>query len=186
MSSPPKMDRVTMVMVALLLLGAALMGWQELAHEQLLEASSPAPDFTVATFTGGQLSLSELQGQVVVVDFWATWCGPCREEMPMLVQVARELEAQGVRLVAISNDDLDEQREAVAAFVASQPQLAPYAAFGTPELGRQYLVHVLPTLYVIDRRGRVVGSKAGQISEGQLRRWIDEALARDEGASAPR
>jgi thiol-disulfide isomerase/thioredoxin len=99
--------------------------------------------------------------------------------MPMLVRVAKEYEGRGVRLVAIANDDLDQQKEAVAGFIARQPQLAPYAAYGTPDVGQRYLVKGLPTLYVIDRHGAIVGAEVGQLSENQLRRWIDRALARE-------
>lgn len=174
-----KTDRLTVFLVGLLLAGAVLMGWQEVADEALLEAKSRAPAFSVEKYEGGRVSLSDLEGKVVLIDFWATWCLPCREEMPMLVRVAKEYEDRGVRLVAISNDDLDQQKEAVAEFVARQPQLAPYAAFGTPGVGQQYLVKVLPTMYVVDRRGAIVGAETGQLSEGQLRRWIDRALARE-------
>jgi len=174
-----KTDTLTLVLVGLLLVGAVLMGWQEVADEALLKAQSQAPELSVERYEGGQVSLAELAGQVVLVDFWATWCLPCREEMPMLVRVAKEYEGRGVRLVAIANDDLDQQKEAVAGFVARQPQLAPYAAYGTPDVGQRYLVKGLPTLYVIDRHGAIVGAEVGQLSENQLRRWIDRALARE-------
>jgi thiol-disulfide isomerase/thioredoxin len=171
-----KTDRVSAVIVGLLLLGAALMGWQEVEDSRRLPDGSPAPDFTVERFEGGSVTLSALKGHVVLVDFWATWCPPCREEMPYLVKLAKQYEAQGVRLVAVSNDDLDEQREAVGRFVERLPELKPYAVFGTPQLGADYLVRVLPTLYVIDRQGHIVASGTGQASEAQIERWIEKAL----------
>ena len=176
--SEKKTDRLTSALVGLLLVGAVLMGWQEVSNEKLLKEASQAPDFSVEAFAGGQVSLASLKGTVVLVDFWATWCGPCREEMPMLVRVAKEYESRGVRLVAIDRDDLDGQKDAVAEFVGRQPQLGPYAVFGTPELAERYLVRALPTLYVVDRQGAIVASEVGTVSEGQLRRWIEKALAR--------
>jgi thiol-disulfide isomerase/thioredoxin len=98
--------------------------------------------------------------------------------MPYLVKLAKQYEAQGVRLVAVSNDDLDEQREAVGRFVERLPELKPYAAFGTPQLGAAYLVRALPTLYVIDREGRIVASGTGQASKAEIERWIQKALGR--------
>jgi thiol-disulfide isomerase/thioredoxin len=176
--SEKKTDRLTSALVGLLLVGAVLMGWQEVSNEKLLKEASQAPDFSVEAFVGGQVSLAALKGTVVLVDFWATWCGPCREEMPMLVRVAKEYESRGVRLVAIDNDDLNEQKDAVTELVGRQPQLGPFAAFGTPELSERYLVRALPTLYVVDRQGAIVASEVGTVSEGQLRRWIEKALAR--------
>lgn len=180
MSEQPKKktDRVSAVIVVLLLAGAAVMGWQEVEDSRRLPDDSPAPDFTVERLEGGAVTLSALKGHVVLVDFWATWCPPCREEMPYLVKLAKQYEGQGVRLVAVSNDDLDEQREAVGRFVEGLPDLKPFAAFGTPELGADYLVRALPTLYVIDRDGHIVASATGQASESQIERWIQKALER--------
>ncbi|MCC6333390.1 MAG: TlpA family protein disulfide reductase [Myxococcales bacterium] len=178
MRAAKKPDRVTVVIVGLLLAGAALMGWQEVEASRRLPDDSVAPDFTVETLLGGPVSLSSLKGQVVVIDFWATWCGPCRDELPYLLKQVKAHEAKGVKFLAVSNDDLDEQHEAVSAFVKGMPDLGPYAAFGTPELGHTYLVRALPTLYVIDRQGKIVASETGQASETQIARWIEAALER--------
>jgi thiol-disulfide isomerase/thioredoxin len=171
-------DRVTVVLVGLLLAGAAVLGWQEVESSRRLPDDSAAPDFTVERLEGGTISLSSLRGKVVVLDFWATWCPPCRNQMPYLVKQVKAQEAKGVQLLAVSNDDLDEQREVVSSFVGAMPELAPYVVFGTPELGQTYLVRALPTLYVIDREGKIVASETGQASEAQIARWIEEALER--------
>jgi thiol-disulfide isomerase/thioredoxin len=171
-------DRLTPVLVGLLLAGAVVMGFQEVADTKLVPEGAPAPDFTVQSLVGEPVTLSALKGQVVVVDFWATWCGPCREELPMLLETARAFEARGVKLVMVSTDDVSEQREAVEAFARREPGLAPYAAFGTPALGEQYLVRALPTLYVLDRRGQVVAARAGTVARWQLERWLEHALER--------
>ncbi len=171
-------DAVTWVIVGLLLLGAIVMGFQEVSFSSLLKDDSPAPDFTVKTLAGPELTLSKLRGKVVLVDFWATWCGPCQKEMPYLLSLVKEYEPRGVTLVAVSNDDLSEQAAAVEEFALHLPALRPFAAFGTPELGSRYLVRALPTLYVIDAKGEVVTSQVGVASESQLRRWIEKALER--------
>jgi thiol-disulfide isomerase/thioredoxin len=178
-SEGKKPDRVSTFIVVLLLAGAALMGWQEVQDSRRLPDDSLAPDFTLERLEGEPVSLSALKGQVVLVDFWATWCPPCREEMPYLVKLAKQYEAKGVRLVAVSNDDLDDQREAVSRYVVeTMPELRPYAAFGTPDVSATYLVRALPTLYVVDRAGAIVASQTGQASESQIEQWIEEALAR--------
>lgn len=180
MSETPKrgMDRVSGFVVAALLGLALLMGWKEVEAGRRLPDDSPAPDFTLQRYEGGAVTLSQLQGQVVLVDFWATWCPPCRKEMPSLVRLAKRYESRGVRLLALSNDDLDEQREAVERFVGGMPDVAPYVVYGTPPVSSSYFVSVLPTLYVIDRQGRIASSATGQASETQLERWIEAALAR--------
>ncbi|MFO0596509.1 MAG: TlpA disulfide reductase family protein [Myxococcaceae bacterium] len=176
MSEPaPKSDRLTWTIVAVLLLGAIAIGWGEV-NSEILPEGSPAPLFKLDTLYGPPVELSALKGKVVVVNFWATWCPPCREEMPYLIKVVQEHEADGVALVAVSNDDLDGQREAVSAFIAGLPQLKSYAALGRPEVGMVYKVEALPSVFVIDKQGRVFASHQGQASESQLRRWIKKAL----------
>jgi peroxiredoxin len=173
-----KTDVVSVLIVAALMVGAILMGWQEVLESKLLRPGTAAPDFTVQTFEGGPVTLSSLKGKVVLVDFWATWCGPCVHEMPYLLSTVKAFEAQGVTLVALSNDDLGSQREVIGEFAKRFPALKAYAALGTPEVGSAYLVHSLPTLYVIDREGLIVAAQAGQAQEWQLKRWVEKALER--------
>jgi peroxiredoxin len=173
----PKTDRLTAFIVAVLLLGTIFMGWQEVQEGRMLAVGSEAPDFTLERPRGEPVQRSALAGKVVVVNFWATWCPPCREEMPDLVKVVQEFEAKGVTLVAISNDDLDTQKEVVPSFIRAFPELAPYAAYGTPPVSASYLVRALPTTYVLDRKGRVVVAWQGQANEVQLNRWVQDALA---------
>lgn len=177
MSEPAKkMDVTTMFFIGLLLLGAVVLGWQEVMDVDVLPKHSIAPPFTVERIDAPPLALASLQGKVVVVNFWATWCPPCREELPYLISTVKEYEPKGVTLVAISNDDRPGQREAVKAFLTQFPELTPYAALGVPDVGERYQVKALPSVYVIDRYGHVSASFQGQATESQLRRWIDGAL----------
>jgi thiol-disulfide isomerase/thioredoxin len=172
---PKKVDLPTVLFVGALLIGAVLMGWQEV-NGGVLPKDSVAPPFKLEKMDGSQVELASLKGKVVVVNFWATWCPPCREEIPYLVATVKEYESKGVTLVAISNDDLPGQREAVQAFLDRYPPLTQYAALGVPAVGHSYQVKALPSVYVIDREGHVSASFQGQASESQLRRWIDQAL----------
>ena len=174
---PKKVDLPTVIFVGALLIGAVLMGWQQ-ATGGILEEDSVAPPFKLEKMDGSQVELASLKGQVVVVNFWATWCPPCREEIPYLVATVKEYEPKGVTLVAISNDDRAGQREAVQNFLSRYPPLTQYAALGVPEVGHSYKVEALPSVYVIDREGHVSASFQGQATERQLRRWIDAALAK--------
>lgn len=77
----------------------------------------PAPDFTFRTLDGRELTLSSFRGKVLVLDFWASWCPPCRDEIPVLVELARQYEGRGVDVVGLSLEDPKEDRETVAAFL---------------------------------------------------------------------
>ena len=176
MSEPAKkMDLTTSIIVGSLLLGAVLLGWQEVLEQDVLPKNSVAPPFTVERLDAPPLELASLKGKVVVVNFWATWCPPCREELPYLISTVKEYEPKGVTLVAISKDDRPGQRQAVQQFLESFPQLSPYAALGEPGIEARYHFKAIPSVFIIDRHGHISASFQGQASQSQLRRWIDAA-----------
>ncbi len=177
-ATPGKLDKVTIAFIAALLLGAAALGMQQSGGRSIVPAGARLPGFTLARAEGGEVSLAALRGKVVVVNFWATWCPPCREEIPYLVSTVESFAPEGVELVAISNDNLDAQRAVVTKFLTRFPQLKPYAVYGQPELGHAWQVRALPSVFILDREGRVVTSHQGQATEKQLRGWIQDALRR--------
>jgi cytochrome c biogenesis protein CcmG, thiol:disulfide interchange protein DsbE len=139
----------------------------------------PAPDFTLETADGVPLSLSDLRGRVVLLNIWASWCPPCRAEMPALDRVQQALGAEGLTVLGIHATDQD-SREAAAAFLDQTPVGFPVVYDLAGDVGRAYRVRALPTTFIIDRRGVIrevlVG---GPLSEAALRsaasRPLDEA-----------
>ncbi len=175
---PKKRDATSAVIALLLVLGAVGMAAYELSDSPLLPQDTAAPAFELSRLEGGTVKLEELRGKVVVLDFWATWCPPCNEEMPYLLKISREYEAKGVVFVAVSHDEPAEAREVVTEYCQRFPALRAHAVFGNPEVGAAYLVRALPTLYVLDRQGKVVASRQGLASERYVRAKVEEALAR--------
>ncbi len=168
---------LSMALVFALLVGAIVMGFVE--KDTAFPNATPAPGFAFERFAGGKVDSEDLKGRVVMLDFWATWCPPCVEEMPMLVKVAKEYEAKGVTFVAVSHDDPETATAAITKFVESQvPDLRPFAVYGSPVTGARYKVKSLPTLFVIGRDGKIANSLSGEISERRLRSWLDDALAK--------
>lgn len=133
----------------------------------------------VPASAGGKatLSLAELQGKVVMVDFWATWCGPCKYELPALVKLAEEYEKQGLVFVAVSQDDPTTRETDVAYYVRQElPSLARFVVYGEDPVTELYRIEVLPTLYFLDKEGRVIDSNRGILDENELRQRIEAAL----------
>jgi cytochrome c biogenesis protein CcmG, thiol:disulfide interchange protein DsbE len=119
--------------------------------------ASPAPDFKLPT-QSGTVSLDELRGKVVLVDFWASWCGPCRQSFPWMSDVAEHNAANGLVVVAIN---LDKSRESAEAFLRqfSPPFIVAFDPAG--KTAEAYNVGTMPSSYLVGRDGRVVYSHAG-------------------------
>jgi peroxiredoxin len=132
----------------------------------------PAPDFRLTSLDGGEVSLADYDGEIVLIDFWATWCGPCHAQAAILKQLHEEFEAKGVRFLAIS---LGEPEEIVREFVAERPY--PYPVLIDPEdqLSLDLGIYVLPTIMVVDREGVIAYLEPGVSTGETLRRVLYEA-----------
>ncbi len=140
-------------------------------------SSGAAPDFTLSTRAGagGQsLSLSDLKGRVVVLDFWASWCPPCRAAIPALEKIHRDYQSHGVAVIGINVSDNADPHEFMASMNATYTVLVDN---GTA--ARAYRVRGIPTLVVIDKSGKIRYRESGfgGATEGELRQAIDAALS---------
>lgn len=125
---------------------------------------------------GQQQSLAQWRGKVLIVNFWATWCGPCRDEMPQFVRVQNELGAHGVQFVGIAVDDAVKVRQFARELGLNYPALI--GGFGAMELSRVYgnQLMALPFTLVIDRKGRIVHTQLGPLPGDKLRALIGPIL----------
>lgn len=137
-----------------------------------------APLFTLERLDGSRVSLAELRGKVVVIDFWATWCPPCRAEMPWLVELGKRLAPRGVVFVAIDEDDPPGQVPLVKEFAGVVPGLERFAVLGDPEIESRYGVRSLPTLFIVDRQGRIAQRFVGQADEETVVAAVEQVAAR--------
>ncbi|MGE0129062.1 MAG: redoxin family protein [Blastocatellales bacterium] len=118
------------------------------------------PSFTVADLNGQEISPATLKGKVALIDFWATWCPPCRKEIPHFNQLYAEYRNRGLFVVGLA---LDEKAVEVRNFMRRQPIDYP-VALATPELQRQFGgIEVYPTAFLIDREGRIIKKYLGYI-----------------------
>ena len=126
----------------------------------LIRAARPtaAPDFTVPGLTGQALRLSDFKGQMVFLNFWATWCPPCKEEMPSMERLNRRFRGQGFTMVAIS---IDADTAAVPPFVKQFGLTFPIGLDPKMEVASGYALRALPTTVLIGRSGRMVAFAFG-------------------------
>jgi cytochrome c biogenesis protein CcmG/thiol:disulfide interchange protein DsbE len=147
-------------------------------------AGSQAPDFElkVVGSDGKTLQLSSLKGKAVIVSFWATWCEPCKVEMPWLVELQKKYAEQGLQVVGISMDDAEEKE--VIDFARKMGVNYPVLR-GTEKVADLYGgVDALPMTFWLDRSGKVVDSRVGLESESQIEDSIKKSLANGNLANA--
>ena len=132
-----------------------------------------APEFSLTDMTGQQLRLSDYRGKVVLLDFWATWCGPCREEIPHFVELQNKLGDQGFQIIGVSMDDGPEPvRDFYRQFKMNYP-----VVMGNAQIGELYSgVLGLPIAFVIGRDSRIYSKHIGATDISLLEREIEAQL----------
>jgi cytochrome c biogenesis protein CcmG, thiol:disulfide interchange protein DsbE len=133
----------------------------------------PAPDFNLPQLDGGDLRLSAYRGKVVLLDFWATWCDPCREEIPQFVELQQRYASSGLRIIGVSMDDSsDPVRPFYQQFHMNYP-----VVMGTARTGALYGgILGLPITFLIDRDGQIyakhIGATSAEVFEKEIRRLL--------------
>ncbi len=112
----------------------------------------PAPNFTLKSLSGKNLKLSEMTGNVVLINFWASWCGPCREEMPLLNALHKKYEPLGFTVLGVN---VEEDMEGAMNFLGHVPVDFPILLDNTNKVSKQYKVVAMPTTVVVDRDGNM-------------------------------
>ena len=136
--------------------------------------SGMAPDFTLTSFDGRTLTLSELRGQVVIINFWASWCPPCREEAAYLEQTWRKYKDKGVIFIGV--DWVDTEKEALAYMDEFD-----LTYFNGPDIGTRiaqaYNIQGVPETFYVAKNGELRGVHIGPLKSPELDEKIDELLA---------
>ncbi len=162
--------------------GAVVLPYAKPAKSALVGGA--APDFALPVIHNGEpgnrMKLSDQRGKAVLVDFWASWCAPCRAQAPILDGVARRFGSSRVVVIGVNTND-DQGNALDFAKTANLSYTSLHDAGGV--VATSFGVRELPTLVVVDREGRVVAVKTRVVREKELERLVHEALGRTEEAS---
>jgi cytochrome c biogenesis protein CcmG/thiol:disulfide interchange protein DsbE len=134
---------------------------------------APAPDFTLSLLDGRELSLADQRGLVVVVNFWASWCSPCRDEAPALERVWREYEDKGVVFVGVNVNDVTAN---AMAFIEEFNITYPNGPDPYNRISKAYHTTGVPETFLIAKEGRLAEQYIGSVAETRLRAALEELL----------
>ena len=144
------------------------------AAKTLKEGQAP-PDFTLKDANGADIRLSALQGKVVLLNFWATWCHGCKTEIPWFMEFAGRYNHNGLVVLGVSMDD--DGWKSVKPYAADKKINYP-VVIGSDSIAKQYGVETMPMTYLIDRRGRVAATHIGMVDRDKLEKEIVQFLAK--------
>jgi len=146
----------------------------------------PAPGFSLEDLSGKKVALASYKGKAVLVNFWATWCAPCRIETPWLVELRNQYAGQGFEILGVSTDDIDrddakklgEEKQEIAKFVQRMKMDYPILIDGATLEHPYGGLDVLPESFFVDRSGKVVAVQLGLTSKDDIEGNIKKALGK--------
>jgi len=138
-----------------------------------LQTGAPAPGFELKSNSGKPVSLADLKGQIVLVNFWASWCGPCRQEMPILEQLNHQYHNKGVALIGVN---VEPDTDAATAWLKATPFTFPILYDVDSKVSKLYEVQGMPNTVILDRKGIVRYIHRGY-SPGAENEYLDQIRA---------
>ena len=183
-AAPPSAGKRNATVLVVVIAAVALMLWvgarqsrngnSPLGGGATMEVGKTAPDFELSTLDGKAAHLSDFRGKAVVLNFWATWCDPCKIEMPWLVDLQKQYGPQGLQIVGVAMDDSG--KDEIQKF-AQQMGVNYVILQGKNAVGDAYGAQGYPTTVYIDRSGKVLNRILGLVSKSEIEDNIKKALA---------
>ncbi|PLR83666.1 peroxiredoxin family protein [Bacillus sp. V33-4] len=134
-----------------------------------LEEGSEAPDFELTTLAGEKAKLSDYRGQKVILNFWATWCPPCKAEMPHMQSFYEKNKDKGITILAVNLTNVDKGMDAINAFVKEYGLTFPILLDEDGTVGMTYQAFSIPTSYIIDKNGKIAKKIVGPMDEEKMK-----------------
>jgi peroxiredoxin len=174
-SLPLRGALASLVVLAALMVGCSSWSTQVNAGEKAVQDRKPAPDFMLTDAKGASIKLSDYKGRVVLLNFWATWCGPCKIEIPWFVEFQNKYKDRGLAVLGVSMDE--DGWQTVRPFIAAH-NMNYRVAIGTDQVARRFGgIASLPTTFIIDQEGKIAAVHIGLVSKTNYAGEILDLLA---------
>ena len=169
-------ETLALVLVCVVAAGAGFGAYRWHAARAATEAAALRPDLEFKDLDGKPHRLSEYDGKLVLLNFWATWCGPCLKEIPLLVEAQSQHGAHGLQIVGIAADDVEPVRMFAQRLKMNYPVMAGGAEIydAMHALGAE--LEALPFSVLVAPDGRILGRTSGDLSADELKAWLDAHL----------
>ncbi|WP_210365759.1 redoxin domain-containing protein [Bacillus sp. REN3] len=135
-----------------------------------LREGAEAPDFELATMEGEPLKLSDYRGKKVILNFWATWCPPCKAEMPHMQNFYEENKDKGVEIVAVNLTNMDKGKDTIETFIKDYGLTFPIPLDEEGVAGTTYQAFTIPTSYILDENGVITKKVVGPMDENMMKK----------------
>ena len=165
--------RVVLILLAVVLFGLLAVQACTAASASVVSVGEPAPDFTLVDLDGNQVSLSDFRGETVFINFWATWCAPCRAEMPEMEAVYQEYKDKGLVVIGV---DIRETKEQVLQYIQEGGYSWIFVLDATGEVTTNYRVTGIPTSFFIDREGIIQAVNVGAMTKRAMETNLATAM----------
>lgn len=162
------------IFAVLILLTATIVGCSR--QEEPVVEGKVAPDFTLKDLAGRQVRLSDFRGKVVFLNFWATWCPPCREEIPSMVRLNRIMDGKSFQMLAVSIDEGG--KDAVDNFLKNSGTMLPALLDTNQSISKRYGTTGVPETFILDKKGVIVKKVVGGMdwSDPQVVAFFNEIM----------
>lgn len=185
-ASQPPASRLKIVLIGCMIFGLAFgVVWLQSAKYEPLTVGKEAPNFSLPDLSDKSVQLTDYRGKVVFLNFWATWCKPCQEEMPSMEQLYKNYQKDGLVILAVSIDRVTTKKD-IPPFVKNMNLTFPVLVDSWGQTDKRYKLMGVPETYIIDQGGilreKVIGPRDWTRSENL--RVVDQLLKRQSASSA--
>lgn len=141
-----------------------------------LEEGKTAPDFKLETLSGETVKLSDYRGQVVLINFWASWCPPCKAEMPHMEEFYKENKEKQFTILAVNLTNMDRGMDEIQSFVNDYGLTFPILLDQDGKTGTEYQAHAIPTSYIVDQKGVIIHKITGPMSKDMMNDMVSSLI----------